>query len=226
MYRNLDFNSLENEIWKPIKNYENMYQVSNLGRIKTLISEKIDKRGRKYKKTPKIMKQSFTSTGYLMVNLNKKMHKVHRLVAQAFIIKPLNKDIVNHKDFNPLNNKVDNLEWVTQKENVEYSILNKIGNIKYFFDKEKVKEMFLKGVSMIDIAKQLNIPKYSIASYLTINHIHRKIGDRIGKYNVTPNIIRKMLKSGENIKNISKKYNIPTNYISVIKYKMKLKGEI
>lgn len=94
------------EIWKDVVGYEGLYQVSNLGRIKS-----------GYKP---IILQSGVCRGYLIVNLykNKKglSRKVHRLVAQAFIPNPENKPTVNHKDGNKQNNCVDNLEWATVKE--------------------------------------------------------------------------------------------------------------
>lgn len=100
------------EIWKDIKGYEGLYQVSNFGRVKSLISK------------GKILFMS-TRSGYFIVNLCKKCKRVskqvHRLVADAFINNPLNKNIVNHIDFDRKNNNVENLEWCTQKENVIWS---------------------------------------------------------------------------------------------------------
>ena len=102
------------EIWKDIEGYEGIYQVSNLGRTKRLY--KNDKE--------KILKPFSNKDGYLIVNLCKegkvKSRSVHRLVAQAFIPNPENKPEVNHKDENKSNNKVENLEWVTSKENNNY----------------------------------------------------------------------------------------------------------
>ena len=102
------------EIWKDIKGYED-YQVSNLGRVKSI-------------KKNKVLKQIYNPNGYLYVGLynNSKLKKylVHRLVAKAFIENPLNKPFINHKDFDRLNNNVKNLEWCTQKENVHHSINN------------------------------------------------------------------------------------------------------
>lgn len=114
------------EEWKNIKNYEGLYQISNTGKVKSLERKtKIPHAIRtEQEKILKLGKRN----GYYVLTLNKnnkrKAHQVHRLVAEAFIPNPENKPFVNHKDFNPLNNNLNNLEWVTQKENVNWSICN------------------------------------------------------------------------------------------------------
>ena len=109
------------EIWKDIEGYKGMYMVSSLGRVKTLIG--------RYKNVT-ILKESIKNNGYCSITLykNKKPHHywVHRLVAQAFIPNPNNYPVVNHKDENPKNNCVENLEWCTQEYNINYGN----GNIK------------------------------------------------------------------------------------------------
>ena len=96
------------EIWKDIKDYEGVYEVSNFGGVRNKIN-----------KTNK--HQSNNGHGYIAVNLWKnnkgKTKYVHRLVAQAFIPNPDNKREVHHKDSNRSNNNVNNLAWVTSKEN-------------------------------------------------------------------------------------------------------------
>ena len=103
-----------NEIWKDIENYENMYQISNMGRIR-----RIYKNG-----NIKILKQDITKRGYCRISLSKnqkhKHYQIHRLVAKVFIPNPNNYPIVNHKDENPLNNNADNLEWCTYSYNTSY----------------------------------------------------------------------------------------------------------
>lgn len=97
------------EIWKDIKGYEGLYQVSNLGRVKSLKKSKII--------TPKLIHSYFSVILY-----NKKNYKnfrIHRLVAQAFISNPNNYPQVNHIDGNKLNNVLENLEWCTQSHNMK-----------------------------------------------------------------------------------------------------------
>ena len=107
------------EVWKDIVGFEGRYQVSNLGRIKSLQYEG-------HKGEVKIMRPSTHHLGYKVVSLGKKpdrkTHLVHVLVAQAFLEKPTGKEYINHKDGNKSNNCIDNLEWVTAKENVQHAI--------------------------------------------------------------------------------------------------------
>ena len=111
------------EVWKDIKGYEGKYQVSNLGRVKSLPKYTYP-RGYPQLRKEKIMKPSYVGKdrNYLALKLNDgKQYKVHRLVAEAFIPNPDNLPMVNHKDENPTNNCVDNLEWCTNSYNVKYS---------------------------------------------------------------------------------------------------------
>ena len=112
---------MENEIWKDIDGYEGLYQVSNLGRVKSLNYHRTGKE--------RIMKPKKDSKGYLQVLLCKeskvKHYFVHRLVAVAFVDNPQNLPIINHIDENPKNNNANNLEWCTQKYNINYGTRNK-----------------------------------------------------------------------------------------------------
>lgn len=109
------------EIWRNVIEYENLYQVSNEGRVKSL----------NYKKTKKekILKQYIDNCGYLFVTLSNKgktkSFKIHRLVAETFIPNPQNLPCVNHKDEDKTNNKVENLEWCTYEYNNNYGTRNK-----------------------------------------------------------------------------------------------------
>ena len=113
----------EKEIWKDVVGYEGLYQVSNLGRIKSLKRKCKSIHGYRTV-SEKIYSQSVDRYGYLIVSLHKngkkKTYTVHRLVAKAFIDNPLMLPQINHIDENKKNNKVDNLEWCTDEYNNAY----------------------------------------------------------------------------------------------------------
>lgn len=115
---------LENEIWKDIKDYEDYYQVSNMGRVRSLPRWIYYSDGRKYFYDGVLLKQKHDHSGYcqveLTINSKLKTCKVHRLVAEAFIPNPNNLPQINHKDEDKDNNCVDNLEWCDSDYNSKY----------------------------------------------------------------------------------------------------------
>jgi hypothetical protein len=108
------------EIWKDINDLEG-YQISNLGRVKSLARYINCKGGKKRLMLGKIIVGYKEPNRYTKIVVNKQMRYVHRLVAQAFIPNTDNKPTVNHKDGDKHNNRVDNLEWATQSENNYHS---------------------------------------------------------------------------------------------------------
>lgn len=109
------------EIWKDIRGYEGKYQVSNLGRVKSLPRTFIRKDNRRYVVKECILSNGLASAGYYTVNLESKTHTVHRLVAETFIDNNLNKKCVNHIDGDKKNNNIKNLEWVSYSENNKHA---------------------------------------------------------------------------------------------------------
>lgn len=107
------------EIWVDITGYEGLYQISNLGRVKSL-----EKKAGLSNRKEKILKQHLDKDGYVKVYLckNSKVRflSVHRLIAEAFIPNPNDLPQINHKDENKQNNKIENLEWCSCKYNINY----------------------------------------------------------------------------------------------------------
>jgi hypothetical protein len=108
------------EVWKDIEEYEGLYQVSNLGRVKSLAKQhRYGSKSDRILKSGKTIKQR-NGEDYPVVCLCKEGniigHKIHRLVAQSFIKNPLNKETVNHINGIKNDNRVSNLEWATMKE--------------------------------------------------------------------------------------------------------------
>lgn len=115
------------EIWKPIKDYEELYEVSNLGNVRSVdryVNAKLNGVLTKRKIEGTNIKPYLHKTGYYIVKLSKngkrKNIKIHRLVAEAFIDNPNKLKCINHKDENKLNNYVENLEWCSYKYNNNY----------------------------------------------------------------------------------------------------------
>lgn len=142
------------EIWKAIKGYEGIYEISSKGNVR-LCNGKILKGQIDY--------------GYksIILTKNKRRHKekVHRLVATTFIPNPMNYPLVNHKDENPLNNHVENLEWCTYKYNTNYGSCIARRSSKLH---KKVLQysgtIFLRSWNSIkQAAKELNIDNSSIS---------------------------------------------------------------
>ena len=173
------------EIWKDIKGYEGLYQISSFGRIKSYdryTPSKL-KNTSKIKRKGKILKQSDDGSGYLQIILNdgvqRKAFKVHRLVAENFLSKEkfksmphedkttidINKLEVNHiKEFEKHDNSIKNLEWCTKLYNCNYGTRNKRVN-----KGKKIKQFDLEGnfikewESIKQAGEYLNICKVGIA---------------------------------------------------------------
>jgi hypothetical protein len=157
------------EIWKDIKGYEGLYQVSNTGKVRSL--DRIVKG--KLNSTRLIKGKELSATdngrGYLKVALQldgrntRKIYKVHRLVAEAFIPNPLNKSEVNHINCIKTDNRVSNLEWNTSSENSSHAYNNDLKNI------EQLSKLRQKRIARIDefgnILEEFDSVKEACAKY-------------------------------------------------------------
>lgn len=165
------------EIWKDIEGYEGLYQVSNLGRVKSLSREIIRQDGNNYRSRETIMSLQCEKLGYIAVTLQKegfrKTLKVHRLVALAFIPNPNEKKEVNHVNGIKEDNRVDNLEWCTRSENIQHSFDTGLqiglkgvnhGCSKLTEEQVRLIKYDLKDIPQRKIAKLFGVTQYPIAA--------------------------------------------------------------
>lgn len=145
------------EIWKDVVGYEGIYLVSNYGNIK-----RKDYRGTGIER---MLKPSINQNGYLQLQLYKngkrKNYLVHQLVGKAFIPNPNNLIEINHKDENPLNNKLENLEWCTRAYNNNYGTrTQRISKMVMATNKENKNTIIFKSISQAE--RELKIANASI----------------------------------------------------------------
>ena len=155
---------MNNEEWRDVVGYEGIYEVSNRGNVRN-------------KKTLRIIKSSISYHNYVRVPLRKngKDRKLflHRLVADAFIPNPENKEIVNHINGNKQDNRIENLEWCTYSENNVKAIKDGLRSTKRkIICQYKNNMLIAKWRSISSASKYLNLPLGSISACLHYNEKH------------------------------------------------------
>lgn len=163
------------EMWRPIKGYEGLYEISNQGRVKSLTRYCMSFGYRKTLLKEKIMKPSRSPSGYFQVGLSKNGKRrhffIHRLVATTFISNPNNYLCINHKDEVKTNNCVNNLEWCTTKYNNNYGTARKRAKRTFIINKTKGindidKALLNTHVTKTALAKRLGISKWTLRHWL------------------------------------------------------------
>ena len=162
------------EKWVNINGFIGLYQVSNFGRVKSLAIKYTKRPQGRQKDFDRILMPMDSGKGYKYVSLHcdgrRKNKHIHRLVAEHFLVNTFSKDQVNHKDGNKANNHVDNLEWVTLKENMIHASENgllKMGESSHMAKiKEKdiieIRELNKSGVCRNSLSDTYSLSKATI----------------------------------------------------------------
>ena len=174
---------MENEVWKDIKDYEGLYQVSNMGRIKSL--KRYEKSGSKIRlRNEKILKQKNTM-GYNYVILSKfnklKTYRIHRLVAETFISNPQQLPQVNHIDGNKLNNKAKNLEWCTASYNIKEAYRLNLSKTRKVIQYNLNGDFIKLWSSIANASKSLNLDTSAIVK--CCKGKRNRVGNYLWRYN-------------------------------------------
>lgn len=182
------------EVWKDIPNYEGYYQISNLGRIKS-VARKV-KYQNSYRNVKEKLKKTFIGKqGYERVELSKngktKKYNVHRIVANVFISNPLNKETVNHINGIKTDNRVENLEWATRSENELHAY--KIGLAKNSEKQRNVARLYCKENKIKSII-QLDLDGNFIKEWKSAKEVEEKIN--ISRKNISQCITGKNKTAG------------------------------
>lgn len=171
------------EEWRDVEGYEGIYQVSNLGRVRSL-----DRKIHNYIKPGKILTPRNNGHSYFEVSLHRVGHKdkhvyIHRIVAAAFIPNPDNLPEVNHIDFDKSNNAVSNLEWVSSKENKAHFRKSHRANIaeehrkqkltskvlqRVKDNKDEIINLYRKGATINEISKTLSLGRDFVSDVLDL----------------------------------------------------------
>jgi len=222
------------EIWKDVVGYEGYYQVSDSGIVKSLarfyIREYKDKKIEVFKKES-VMKPKKNTRGYfgirLTVNKKDKNFLIHRLVAQAFLENPENKEQINHKNGIKTDNRVSNLEWCTREENISHSYEELLNKCAFHLNKKEILKGYLEeGKTMRELAINFKCDPCTISKHLKRMGIDTKRPRKnkpktfLNKFDLA-----KDFELGLDTNILKEKYNCHKNLINSYRVKWK-KGEL
>lgn len=184
---------MTDEIWKPISGYEGVYEVSNLGRVRSCDRIVEDDYCGKRRFGSRVLRQSQNHSGYCHVKLSKnskvKTFLVHRLVAEAFVSNPLSKETVNHKNEIKTDNRAKNLEWMTPKENTNYGTRNERAGKASGRTRGKPVQQFTQNGEFVaeywsarEASRQTKIPQSGISHCANGSSRHSHAGGYIWRY--------------------------------------------
>lgn len=222
-------NLTEQEIWKSISEFDNQYEVSNLGRFRS-IDRTIIRKGSQAKIKGKILKGQQDAYGYVTMTIKNKQVKAHRLVAKYFVENPLNKSQVNHKNGIKSDNRAINLEWCSHEENMKHLYLTMpfehknqkqkrmeredlIKKLILFVESETIEEVknaWVSAKNLIDVLgvkyKKINVPLfYEEHQALLSDSLAKQEGEEINAELAEENTkLKELLKRARNLMNYTK----------------------
>lgn len=215
------------EVWLPIKGYEGFYEISSIGRVKSLA--RIDCMGQKRKE--RFKKPSNDKDGYHSVSLSKdrvnRTFREHQLVAINFIENPLNKPCVNHINGIKTDNRVENLEWCTNKENIEHAIATGLrdgkGVLNYgcVLTEKEVLEIYGSEGTNKEVSKKYNVGELAV-NRIRIGYTWAHLTGHVYKQKkasclLDKEFILKVFNADGNYIEISTRLNIPKHIVACIK---------
>lgn len=175
------------EIFKDVENYEGYYQISNLGRIKSLQRPAKNHSGLTKTLKEKYLNTHISKTGYYVIDFKKdsirKTFKVHRLIAFAFIDKVEGKDFINHKNGVKTDNRIENLEWCTIAENNSHSRATGLSkqkgcdNVSSKLTKDQVIFIINTTIPLKDLAIMFNV-NFSTVYRARIGKTYKNLNDK------------------------------------------------
>lgn len=182
---------MEQEIWRPVVGYEGLYEVSNMGRVKSLYRSFLRKDNWPMVVNERILKQQHNADGYLCVTLSKdckgKKFSVHVMVGEVWVEKPAvidnEKLELNHIDGNKLNCLYSNLEWVSHHDNMEHAWKNNLCKSNSKISKEQLQEIFdlrQRGISYSNISKDVKVSRTHVIQILNGKRLKRKTNELQG----------------------------------------------